>query len=432
MWTESESQSNNITSQGRLITLKYETKNCGSIYDLCLMTRSTKTHSLTISQKRSKYDSLYGPCNKPIIIIRRFPYTRVVGHSYTQFFSSRINSSLRVIADSRFCLKKDFVRVWIGNVFREEQQLPNSPPFSLPQHSTEAAILFVDKKHFVSLDELKFAISSGSTFIFSSVAGHPPPFPDPLFLITISFPYSPLHNHPDMPPGSPLALLRRTVKGPRVSISPLMQRISRTDPFPCQKAHNTNGLSPLHLVVLIGSVVVLEEFLEKAPLFFSSLTRSKETVFHLAARNKNVDGFIFMAERLGINSQKLLQQVDVNGNTVLHIAVSMACGAPGPCGVPFAFQEAEAMLYRETVEDEVVHLRNSFSMLEEACTELKSSRLFLKLLKVVLRTGNKMNVGTILGGAKAFKLSNVKCTYEKTTLFHFVVKEISRSKGIRV
>ncbi|CAN6840413.1 unnamed protein product, partial [Brassica oleracea] len=74
-------------------------------------------------------------------------------------------------------------------------------------------------------DELKFAISSGSTFIFSSVAGHPPPFPDPLFLITISFPYSPLHNQPDMPPGSPLALLRRTVKGPRVSISPLMQRL---------------------------------------------------------------------------------------------------------------------------------------------------------------------------------------------------------------
>lgn len=35
-------------------------------------------------------------------------------------------------------------------------------------------------------------------------------------------------------------------------------------------------------------------------------------------------------------------------------------------GVPFAFQRAEAMLYRETFEDEVVHLRNSFSMLEEA------------------------------------------------------------------
>lgn len=32
--------------------------------------------------------------------------------------------------------------------------------------------------------------------------------------------------------------------------------------------------------------------------------------------------------------------------------------------IPFAFQRAEAMLYRETFEDEVVHLRNSFSMLE--------------------------------------------------------------------
>ena len=33
-------------------------------------------------------------------------------------------------------------------------------------------------------------------------------------------------------------------------------------------------------------------------------------------------------------------------------------------GVPFAFQRVEAMLYKETFEDEVFHLRNSFSMLE--------------------------------------------------------------------
>ena len=31
---------------------------------------------------------------------------------------------------------------------------------------------------------------------------------------------------------------------------------------------------------------------------------------------------------------------------------------------PFAFLRAEAMLYRETFEDEVIHLKNSFSMLE--------------------------------------------------------------------
>lgn len=106
--------------------------------------------------------------------------------------------------------------------------------------------------------------------------------------------------------------------------------------------------------------------------------------------------------------------------------------------IPLAFSRIEAMLYRETFEDEVVHLRKSFSMLEEACKELRSSRLFLKLLEAVLKTGNRMNVGTMRGGARAFKLdallklADVKGTDGKTTLLHFVVQEIVRSEGIRV
>lgn len=49
-----------------------------------------------------------------------------------------------------------------------------------------------------------------------------------------------------------------------------------------------------------------------------------------------------------------------------------------------------------------------------------------------------MNVGTIRGGAKAFKLdtllklADIKGTDGKTTLLHFVVQEIIRSEGIRV
>ncbi|XP_073309606.1 formin-like protein 11 [Primulina huaijiensis] len=106
--------------------------------------------------------------------------------------------------------------------------------------------------------------------------------------------------------------------------------------------------------------------------------------------------------------------------------------------IPFAFARIEAMLYRETFEDEVFHLIKSFSMLEEACKELRSSRLFLKLLEAVLKTGNRMNIGTTRGGAKAFKLdtllklADVKGTDGKTTLLHFVVQEIMRSEGIRV
>ncbi|XP_019158625.1 PREDICTED: formin-like protein 11 [Ipomoea nil] len=100
--------------------------------------------------------------------------------------------------------------------------------------------------------------------------------------------------------------------------------------------------------------------------------------------------------------------------------------------VPFAFLRVEAMLFKETFEDEVFLLRTSFSTVEEACKELKSSRLFLKLLEAVLKTGNRMNNGTVRGGAKAFKLdtllklSDIKASDGKTTLLHFVVQEITR------
>ncbi|CAO2042565.1 unnamed protein product [Urochloa humidicola] len=102
--------------------------------------------------------------------------------------------------------------------------------------------------------------------------------------------------------------------------------------------------------------------------------------------------------------------------------------------IPCAFARIEAMLYRETFADEVSHIRKSFAMLEDACRELMSSKLFLKLLEAVLKTGNRMNVGTARGGAMAFKLdtllklADVKGTDGKTTLLHFVVQEMVRSQ----
>ncbi|GFP90281.1 formin-like protein 6 [Phtheirospermum japonicum] len=107
----------------------------------------------------------------------------------------------------------------------------------------------------------------------------------------------------------------------------------------------------------------------------------------------------------------------------------------GILDIPFAFKRAEAMLYRANFDTEVVYLRNSFRTLEEASEELKNSRLFLKLLEAVLRTGNRMNDGTNRGDARAFKLDtllklvDVKGADGKTTLLHFVVQEIIRSEG---
>ncbi|CAN6803108.1 unnamed protein product [Brassica oleracea] len=174
--------------------------------------------------------------------------------------------------------------------------------------STESARLVAEKTHSVSLDELKFSISSGSTFVTRIVLERFPYLARELAWVVEDSLTTLLHHACDRGNLELISILLGLDQG-------------------LEKARNTNGLSPLHLAVLRGQVVVLEEFLEKAPLSFSSLTRSKETVFHLAARNKNVDAFIFMAERLSINNQKLMREVDVNGNTVLHIAVSMSCGA---------------------------------------------------------------------------------------------------------
>ncbi|XVE49777.1 hypothetical protein DITRI_Ditri01bG0109000 [Diplodiscus trichospermus] len=105
--------------------------------------------------------------------------------------------------------------------------------------------------------------------------------------------------------------------------------------------------------------------------------------------------------------------------------------------IPFAFKRIESLLFMSTLHEEVTGIKESFATFEVACTKLKSSRLFLKLLEAVLKTGNRMNDGTYRGGAQAFKLdtllklSDVKGIDGKTTLLHFVVQEIIRSEGRR-
>uniref|UniRef100_A0A1J3FMH3 Formin-like protein n=1 Tax=Noccaea caerulescens TaxID=107243 RepID=A0A1J3FMH3_NOCCA len=105
--------------------------------------------------------------------------------------------------------------------------------------------------------------------------------------------------------------------------------------------------------------------------------------------------------------------------------------------IPFAFKRLEALLFMCTLHEEMAFVKESFQTLEVACQELRGSRLFLKLLEAVLKTGNRMNDGTFRGGAQAFKLdtllklADVKGTDGKTTLLHFVVQEIIRTEGMR-
>ncbi|KAI9081868.1 hypothetical protein K1719_036130 [Acacia pycnantha] len=106
--------------------------------------------------------------------------------------------------------------------------------------------------------------------------------------------------------------------------------------------------------------------------------------------------------------------------------------------IPFAFKRVDAMLYISNFDSESECLRKSFETLEVACEELRNSRLFLKLLEAVLRTGNRMNVGTNRGDLHEFKLDtllklvDIKGADGKTTLLHFVVQEMVRTEGSRI
>ncbi|KAG6601384.1 Formin-like protein 8, partial [Cucurbita argyrosperma subsp. sororia] len=103
--------------------------------------------------------------------------------------------------------------------------------------------------------------------------------------------------------------------------------------------------------------------------------------------------------------------------------------------VPTAFTRFNAMLFRLNFSSEILHLKKSLRTLESACKELRSRGLFLKLLEAILKAGNRLNAGTARGNARAFnltalrKLSDVQSTDGKTTLLHFVVKEVIRTEG---
>ncbi|KAF5726778.1 formin y 2 domain-containing family protein [Tripterygium wilfordii] len=105
--------------------------------------------------------------------------------------------------------------------------------------------------------------------------------------------------------------------------------------------------------------------------------------------------------------------------------------------VPSAFTRFNAMIFRSNYGSEISQLKESLQTLEAACKELRSQRLFMKLLEAILKAGNRMNAGTARGNAQAFKLtslqklSDVKSTDGKTTLLHFVVEQVVRSEGKR-
>ncbi|XP_027192784.1 ankyrin repeat-containing protein BDA1-like [Cicer arietinum] len=88
------------------------------------------------------------------------------------------------------------------------------------------------------------------------------------------------------------------------------------------------GLTPLHLASEIGDIEFLAKFISACPESIECLTARNETALHIAIKNQQSEALQFLVGWLVRNEErgatelenKILNQKDVDGNTILHIS----------------------------------------------------------------------------------------------------------------
>nr|CAB3463557.1 unnamed protein product [Digitaria exilis] len=146
------------------------------------------------------------------------------------------------------------------------------------------------------------------------------------------------------------------------------------------------------------------------------------------------------AHGLGVEALRMLTQVVLSNEEELKLKYfkddSLARLCPveafvkAMLDVPFAFKRVDAMLYIASFYLEVNQLRLSYATLEGACQEMRSSRLFHKVVEAVMNFGNfmRINAGSPsshgLEPNTVLKIVDVKGADGKAALVQFVVQEI--------
>ncbi|XP_006653941.2 formin-like protein 14 [Oryza brachyantha] len=151
------------------------------------------------------------------------------------------------------------------------------------------------------------------------------------------------------------------------------------------------------------------------------------------------------AHGLGVEALRMLMQMTVTNEEELKLKYFKDDPSIKLCpveaflkamlDVPFAFKRMDAMLYIANFYLEVNQLRMSYATLEAACQELKSSRLFHKVLEAVLNFGNLMSINTGSPNSHAMepntllKIVDVKGADGKAALLQYIVHEIVKPEG---
>ena len=92
-----------------------------------------------------------------------------------------------------------------------------------------------------------------------------------------------------------------------------------------------------------------------------------------------------------------------------------------------------ALVFKGTAESNLRKVTEEYELVAAAALELKGCALFVTVLEGILAVGNHLNGGTYRGQARGFRLetllrlTDVKAVDRKTSLLHFVAKELKKS-----
>ena len=89
------------------------------------------------------------------------------------------------------------------------------------------------------------------------------------------------------------------------------------------------NMTPLHYAAEKGNIELLAKFLSICPKSVFDVSIRDETALHVALKNDMFEAFVFLVRRLQLScheeahlEKRILNWMDVEGNTVMHIATS--------------------------------------------------------------------------------------------------------------
>ncbi|KAL8537211.1 hypothetical protein ACS0TY_012405 [Phlomoides rotata] len=83
---------------------------------------------------------------------------------------------------------------------------------------------------------------------------------------------------------------------------------------------DVEGRIPLHCAAVKGRINIIDEILSNSLEFFETTTYNGETILHLAVKNNQYEVVKYLTESL--NTGKILNMQDNDGNTILHLATA--------------------------------------------------------------------------------------------------------------